>query len=237
MLVRPNWKDIKAYSGCDTNYDIAWEFIRRNPEYQRDVDLYRAEVVAFASENLKAFQNHGRDNIESMICFHMDEQPGRWRHWIQVSNEKWGLSRPLMTTWEWTGWDLPFPTLDQPETFKRALFDIVDNPRVLIPVDLSEPLEVALKKAEHYIKRLRKNGVERGTVKPETRRTLSKAVYIEYLRILDGVAAGEALQTIGEVISPTACNDPTDKQRDKRIRAAHKAAIKMQDGGFRVLMY
>lgn len=237
MFVRPNWKDIKAYSGCDTNDGIAWEFIRRNPEYQRDVDLYRAEVVSFASENLKVFQNYGRDNIESMICFHMDEQPGRWRHWSQVSNEKWGLMRPVFTEQSWDGGDLLFPALDYPETFEKAWFGKVDNPRVLIPVDLSEPLEVALKKAEHYIKRLRKDGVERGTVKPETRRTLSKAVYIEYLRILDGVAAGEALQTIGEVISPTACNDPTDKQRDKRIRAAHKAAIKMQDGGFRVLMY
>jgi hypothetical protein len=60
-------------------------------------------------------------------------------------------------------------------------------------------------------------------------------VYVEHLRILDGVADGATISEIGELLHPGAINDPAEKQRDKRIRAAHKAALKMQAEGWRVL--
>ena len=73
------------------------------------------------------------------------------------------------------------------------------------------------------------------TVKVRTSRLLNRGVYVEHLRILDGVAAGATIAEIGEVLHPGAINGPEDKQRDKRIRAAHKAALKMRDEGWRVL--
>lgn len=241
MIVRPNWKDIDAYRACETlslHGGIAWEFIKRNPEYQNDIALFQAEVVAFVSENLSDFLEECDDEeIHTKICFFGEHNPERWTHCCQYFGKKWNLISPVSSDEEWTGDQAIFTTLDDSVSFDRVVLHQVKGPRVLIPVDLSEPLDIVLKKAEHHIRRLRKDGIERGTVNPDTRRILSTAVYVEYLRILDGVEAGATLQKIGEVVSPTAENDPTDKQRDKRIRAAYSAALKMQNGGYRVLMY
>lgn len=240
MFVRPDWKDIKAYEErCTRDFHggIAWEFIRRNPDYQTDVDLYCAEVQLFANENLERFEEYGGVGVYAMGSFHMEEQPERWRYWCQLVERKWGLALPFLTNDEFSGNEVPFPPLDDPESFERETWQGIKGPRVLVPVDLSEPLEVMLKKAEYQIRRMRDAGIKSGAVKPTTNRVLSTAVYIEYLRILDGIAAGETIQKIGEVLSPSAANTPEEKQRDKRIRAAYKAALKMQDGGYRVLMY
>lgn len=109
------------------------------------------------------------------------------------------------------------------------------SPRVLVPVDLSLPIEELERTAIGLIRYLRKKGMEQGSVKVRTSRLLNRGVYVEHLRILDGVAAGATIAEIGEVLHPGAINGPEDKQRDKRIRAAHKAALKMRDEGWRVL--
>lgn len=241
MFVRPDWKDLNAYTDADTrglHGGLAWEFIRRNPDYQNDVDLYLAEVVAFFNENSTAyFEEYDAKRVSAMVCFHLDHQPERWLYWCKFIEKKWGLALPLLTDYSWSGSEFPWPPFDDPESFERETYQGIKGPRVLVPVDLSEPLEMVLKKAEHQIRRMRDEGIKSGTVKPVTSRVLSTAVYIEYLRILDGIAAGETIQKIGEVLSPGAVNTPEERQRDKRIRAAHKAALKMQDGGYRVLIY
>jgi len=78
-------------------------------------------------------------------------------------------------------------------------------------------------------------GMKAGAIKPVPERGLSEKTYNEHLRILDGGAAGAGLPEIGQVLQPRAVNDPESKQRDKRIRAAYKAALKMQGDGWRVL--
>ncbi|MBK1685386.1 DUF2285 domain-containing protein [Rhodoferax fermentans] len=245
MFVRPDWKDIKSYRESltlDLHGGIAWEFIRRNPDYQTDVDSYLAEILAFCRKHPEEFVNLLDDGeiptwFWSVVGFFEFGQPDRFGFWSKLFREKWGLNCPICTEQDWHGEGIVLSAFDEPKTFERVEFHRVKGPRVLIPVDLSEPLEVVLKKAENHIRYLRGMGIELGTVDPATNRVLSKAVYIEYLRILDGIAAGESIQNIGEVLSPGAANTPEEKQRDKRIRAAYKAALKMQDGGYRVLMY
>jgi len=245
MFVRPDWKDIKAYGESETlslHGVIAWEFIRRNPDYQKDVDLYHAEVVAFFSEFKGQFfgdeaPTNSEFSFSAMQAPFMILQSTRYSYWKKLFEEKWGLAGPAMTELPYMG-GFSFPPVDDPESFERESWsDGVKGPRVLVPVDLSEPLEIMLEKAEIEIRRMRNEGIKSGVVKPVTSRVLTTAVYVEYLRILDGIAAGETIQKIGEVLSPSAVNTPEEKQRDKRIRAAYKAALKMQEGGYRVLIY
>jgi Uncharacterized conserved protein (DUF2285) len=66
-------------------------------------------------------------------------------------------------------------------------------------------------------------------------RALTKARYAEYLRILDGEAAGFSATQIGESISPDANNAAPDRPRDKRFRAALNEARRLQADGYRVL--
>ena len=221
---------------------MAWEFLRRNPEYQQDFESYCAEVDAFFAQNVIAFfKSLENDQSSDSFClkagFFEFQKTDRHDYWIRFFEQKWGTITPISPNENWIGEGFVFPTTDQPETFERVKFGHVNGPRVLIPVDLSEPLETLLKKAEHQIRRLRDAGIKAGTVKPVTSRVLSPRVYIEHLRILDGRAAGETLQKIGEVVRPTATNDPEGRQRDKAIKAAYTAAKKMQDGDYRVLTY
>lgn len=109
------------------------------------------------------------------------------------------------------------------------------GPHVLLPVDLSLPLDELERIATWMIRHLRDKGIQQGTVKVRKSRVLAPSVYVEQLRILDGVEAGATFAEIGEVLHPGAINGPEDRQRDKRIRAAHKAALKMRAEGWRVL--
>jgi hypothetical protein len=245
VFIRPNWKDAKAYSeggNMILSGGIAWEFLRRNPEYQQDFESYCAEVDAFFAQNVIALfkfleDDQPPDSFCSKAGFFEFEKTDRHDYWVRFFEQKWGMTTPLSPNENWAGECFVSPTTEPPETFELVKFGHVTGPRVLIPVDLSEPLETLLKKAEHQIRRLRDAGIKGGTVKPDTSRVLSPRVYIEHLRILDGCAAGETLQKIGEVVRPSATNAPDDKQRDKAIRAAYTAAKKMQDGGYRALTY
>lgn len=51
MFVRPDWKDRKAYQGIDraSLTRIAWEFLRRNPQYQAAWAKYAQEVRALVA--------------------------------------------------------------------------------------------------------------------------------------------------------------------------------------------
>jgi hypothetical protein len=228
MFIRPNWRNPECYKEMlDPGYWnwIAWGFLRRNPEYQRDYEAYYAD---FGDKQI-------------------DDDPERFGYWCAFAEDKWQINRfisvnPLTSVNgdefdEFSGddfIDLPF---DQRDSFKRVGFNnTIEGPLVLIPVDLSKPLKDLEAGFKRTVQRLREEGIKQGTVIPRTNRVLAFRIYVEQLRILDAFAAGATVQEIGEFLSPGAANEPDSRQRNKRINAAHKAALKMQDGGYRVLI-
>ena len=64
----------------------------------------------------------------------------------------------------------------------------------------------------------------------------TRQLYAQYLRILDAIHEGVNFAEIGEVLTPGAINDPVLKERDKRTRAAHDAALKVQQEGYKGLL-
>lgn len=213
MFLRPDWRDSAQYKTLHDRRDdpgrstkLAWEFIRRSPEYQSDIAQYVAEA----------------------------DPARRKSFWPAHFRTRWGLRMvkppsedvdyPIFGPWDLRTF-IPFQKW-QPSS----------GPRVMIPVDLSRPLESIEETVLGVVRALREAGIENGSIQPVTGRVLSPTRYVEQLRILDASDAHATFAEIGEGLYPGATNDPESKQRDKRIRAAHKAALKMQGGGWRILI-
>lgn len=106
---------------------------------------------------------------------------------------------------------------------------------LILQVDLTLPLKVIKETVMWHIETQRKYRAMHGDFVPISSRAQSPAKYVEYLRILDAVSAGASWHDIGECLAPHAVNEPPDRPRDKRLRAAAKQAEQLRDGGYRVL--
>ncbi len=245
MFIRPDWRDKGAYKWMlhgPVHGAIAWEFIRRNPDYHKDVTPYQNEVIDFRRDNPTSF-DEGESSFEfperfsAMVCCHMFHRPERFKFWRTYFVNRWRLHRPMLPDEQVHGEEIIFTTIDQFESFKvQGLTSPVTQSRVLIPVDLSRPLEEIQEQLFFQVRRLREEGIRDGTIKPQTNRTLAPRVYVEQLRILDAFDEGATVREIGHVLSPGAVNDIDARQLDKRINAAHVAAKKMLESGWRVLL-
>ncbi|MEI8170859.1 MAG: DUF2285 domain-containing protein [Rhodoferax sp.] len=248
MFIRPNWRDPEPYKSSLVN-DFAsnktvWEFLRRNPEYQADSKKFLAEVYEWCFNNPKDLQETFEyfdcpSKLSIMLTAYEEICSERHEYWLTYFNDKWLIPSNLLPDDD-SGFDVFISLIDAygfhdagaEERFKPVFFGKVEGPLVLIPVDLSTPLETLLQMVEGKIRELREAGIKQGTVKPNVARVLSNRIYIEQLRILDAIAAGATVSEIGEVLSPGEINDAESKQRDKRIKAAYQAALKMQNKGY-----
>jgi hypothetical protein len=219
MFIRPDWRDPEAYKELlkpgHSNF-TAWEFLRRNPDYQKDFAVFDAEWAG------KWF----------------DDDCERFNECCALFEPKWGLLHPVNTNGdEFSGEQFLSPEFDSPDRFKPVgPGSRVDGPLVLMPFDLSKSLAWLEFQFAYDVRRLIREGIKQGTVIPRTSKVLSPRLYVEQLRILDAMAAGATVREIGDVLEPNAANAPDERQRDKRIKAAHSAALKMQEGGYRALL-
>ncbi|MEI8170857.1 MAG: DUF2285 domain-containing protein [Rhodoferax sp.] len=224
----------------DATNITAWEFLRRNPDYQKDTDEYRSEVCKWCVDHPKLLQKTegflelGDDLYIKNTCFRENSQT-RWTFWSDHFNATWDIFFGETTDDNHRDF-FTYKSCYSPELYKPVLFGKVEGPLVLIPVDLSMPLQALLKIVEGEIREFRDRGIKEGVVVTRKNRMLENRVYIEQLRILDAIAAGATVSEIGDVLAPGAINDAESKQRDKRIKAAYQAALKMQNGGYRVLI-
>lgn len=219
MFERLDWRDPEPYQAILDNpvYGrIAWEFLRRNPDYQIDVAAYLAEKG------------------EGDMC---EDDPGRFTDWCRLCESKWKMVWPQNPKDHATGEEFVSLAHNNPERFKTlGPGGRMAGPLVLVPADLEMPLKDLEAQVLGIVRRLRNDGIKQGVVKPRTSRALAPRLYVEYLRILDAFSAGATAREVGELLAPNAANDPEYRQRDKRIKAAHVAALKMQEGGYRVLI-
>lgn len=246
-FIRPDWKKPKPYSyllGKDSGRLIAWEFLRRNPEYEKDLAVFRATVDRWYSEVVKSDIAQTVKEYADGSRFH-----DVWYAFIDLAPDKWRASREYF----WAKWGLSgYVDLDDDggsEVFIRRweinpndyvqvrdMCQQIETPLVSIPVDLSEPLERIEKSVMHLVRRLRDEGIKSGAITPIVNRVLNTRLYIRHLRMLDATFAGASIPEIGEILYPGAINDPDDKQRDKRTGEALKAAQKMRDSGYKILL-
>lgn len=233
MFTRPDWRDKANYewllSDSTSLQQLAWEFLRRSPGYSGAIFQFWSADIDLATVNRQDFENY-------LVDSGLINDPSQLDRWRQNFAAEWGITNPAITTDD-DGWlDFPMPTEDEPESFHRLDNGRLTGPRVLMPVDLSLPLEMTFARLQEKLRELRESGIRCGLVVPQGNRIQSRALYCQYLRILDAVAAGATFAQIGETLTPGATNDPESKQRDKRTRAAHTAALEMAAGGYKGLL-
>lgn len=246
-FIRPDWKNPEPYSyllGKDSGQLIAWEFLRRNPDYEKDLAAFRATVDRWYSEAVKSDIAQTVKEYADGSRFHdvwyafVDLAPDNWRASREYFWAKWGLSgyvdldddggsEVFIRRWEINPNDY---------VQVRDMCQQIETPLVSIPVDLSEPLERIEKSVMRLVRRLRNDGIKSGAIKPIVNRVINTRKYIEHLRMLDADFDGASIRDIGDILAPNERNDPNERQRDKRIGNALKAAQKMRDSGYRILL-
>lgn len=277
MFDRPDWTDAKAYRGIEgaSLLRIAWEFLRRNPEYHKAWESYArrvrdsvagggdvaryAELILTANPAQALFdalgdaealgELSGRLHDDFGFMAPVPGKPGRLEPLDWQYGREWGLDgmpHPSQSYWppavRFTnrGNAISSPTsfglreLEEQQDKNRA--GLFDTKWLVLRIDLSLPLEVIESTVMQAIRHEREYRVQEAYFKPVNRRALSKKRYAEYLRILDGAAAGLSASEIGAKLSPSANNEAGDSYpRDKRFRAALSEAQRLQTDGYKVL--
>lgn len=279
MFTRPDWKDPKAYSQLEqaSLRRIAWEFLRRSPDYQKswleyashvrriaatDPEVMRyAELMLTPNRTQKMCDGVGSREELNALNSRLDhelgffaEVPGKPHHFRPLDlqyGDRWGLEGMPHPGQQYFLLDVRFqrsgnivrqPTShslkeleDEHKNNGEPGFFQLDSKWLVLQIDLTLPLEVIRDSIMGHIKHQREYRAKKGSIDPVKNRALPNRRYIEYLRILDGAAAGIAATAIGEVLAPKANNDPPERPRDKRFRAALKEAQRLQSEGYRVL--
>ena len=232
MFIRPDWQDKASYewllSETTSLQQLAWEFLRRSPQYLECIHIFWSSYIDAGPFNCLELDDR-------LIDSGREYDPEILARWTQDWATWWRMRRPATPAENEGCWDFYSPIDDEPESFVRMEGRLTGS-RVLMPVDLSLPLEVTIARLQEEVRELRERGSLAGLVKPQITRVLSRQKYCEYLRILDAIEVGETYFEIWQTLSPGATQDPTDKQLDKRTRAAHASAMEMSAGGYKGLL-
>lgn len=74
----PDWKDPDAYAAFTTRDDLAWQFLRRNPEYQSDWALYESVPTFWPDGGGKTPKLSGRSFADwAEMIYYYATPPGR----------------------------------------------------------------------------------------------------------------------------------------------------------------
>ena len=258
-----NWKNPSEYPNPKNANGSrwAWEFLRRNPQYQKDYEKYKnLPPLKERRQNTDFFEcdppaKRGESVANYKKRMQKEKISGPLKSIDQVITEKYSLASPyLIIDPEVTD---PFEFLDE----ETPLFQTEIGVRIisgkyrkehhwkrrnpleeLAVIDLNLPppfllkrFEQALQERLHYLKaRDIFGGV---SMKPtEKRATFHK--YQNYLRVLDAKVARVKNSAIAEVLYPYLKNNyDFGFQGDNQIKNDFKAAKKLRDSDFRYLPF
>ncbi len=187
----PNWRFSNEYPTKLDSDGWAWEFLRRNKEYQLDFSKKFNQAKRELEENIHNLDSKElklfKDNLEDpKIFFHPFEN---WNKWIAESKEKWGLDFYLnpSTTHGYYGFSgkprIVFSP-NYPNNTKENYMQVPNNYAGVL-INLTKPISgqiSAISKRIQYIKRSFK--IENKTTGSANR---GKHKFIEYLRIIDAL--------------------------------------------------
>jgi hypothetical protein len=248
-----NWKDEQAYPRGNkiSARRWAWEFLRRNPNYQEDW----AKVVARWKEILPNFEPDKvlSDNEAAMIedeRFDLFEPPKLPKEtddqWIERVGR--GFKAPLhsLLAKKWGLLTMISPALNYPWTihFESGVAARFVNqhwdgfklgrmigPQAAMAFDLTKPLKPQLRAAGVALADRQKYLETKGALKVRRPR-LNPEKYPNYLRLLDALAAGAKNSEIAVRLLPTVANAYPKFSAAHRLKDMKSAAIELRDGGY-----
>jgi hypothetical protein len=223
---RPDWTNDSAYAHLE-NASLtqwAWEFLRRNPEYQVDYHKFsvyvgrpRAMVGESYYDYMNRMENEGKwssppSKLESEISLKYGISPRPCDPIINCPLDIFfGKSKVGIAPWIQFGDD--YPTVPS------------DN-HVSVVFDITQPLSEQIADAKLML-------LELAPPKNIARnKRLHKSKFLAYLRILDAKELDTDLSAIADVLLPNIRNDYPDYNAEKQLRANLIRAKSIQEGEY-----
>jgi hypothetical protein len=220
----PDWTDITAYPNkSDKNPRIwAWEFLRRNPEYQKMSEQIEALPPGpihrdFSLESIN-------ERLERDFGLRIPAPPSMGSYDPDFKR------RPLFVTHGRT-WIRPvgWPDNATPYVVNELLCDPAE---ALVWVDLRWPFDRQLQAAKMFLRTKKQQLQKIGKLGKDRR--LNTPPFLELLRLLDAEASDASNKTMAEIIYGIADEFP-DHTGQQRVSEGLKRAKFLRDKGFRYL--
>lgn len=206
-----DWKHSTDYTFTETlsPEEWAWQFLRRNPDYQTDWQWFHATWSVLEDE-------YGRPPARD---FHRWQKDPRAFRKAVTSDQEDGESL-LIECWmgqKWGFYKFPIdPAVERPQLGTELLWrDIAVSPKVIEAGDadwlganmakvaygfeLSQPLAPQFEQAQRFLRLLQRQRCKQGSLSMETLQTRQHE-WRRYLRYLDAEAAQAAPEQIIEVL-------------------------------------
>jgi hypothetical protein len=243
----PDWREESAYPDPKkTSSDRwAWEFLRRNSDYQKD---YKTLIEASKSKaSLNRPNGYGFGKFAHDPTPHLNETYDEYC--IRMKKEdipsirseplshylttKWKLDKlidPFKNTAKFSqsdfvrevGFDGGFDgVFDEHE---NAILSFLSKNEIALSFDLRQPTKVLLSEAKSILDKYRKDFKNK---EKETRQY--RHLYPEYIRLLDAMDGGATNKEMGKAIYPKATNNYPKHNRDQKVRDSLKKAKQLRD--------
>jgi hypothetical protein len=230
---RPDWKKKSEYPHHKkaTVEQWAWEFLRRNIEYQDDYKKFKKNPEKFPSTNF--FHSIPRELDKKLA---KTDLAYKWGILKMVDPSQSDASNVTFREGSFViynhGWT------DNPDATHTEKWDMEIEGRlgeVCAMFDLTRQIDLQIRMAEKQLRVLQGELQKRSKTKTLDVRS-KKEDYRDYLRVLDGVEAGAVRKEIADVINPlnktTASLIESNRQT---VTTYHNAAKKLMETGYRYL--
>ena len=253
----PDWREPTKYPDANTAplLQWAWEFLRRNADYQTDAVLASrwpaapGDVPLGSAELLEKLTSADTDHGVS------DEERRVWVHWGELQScqiakvgdlaRKWHLPRGILpdpanaNAWNEDNFEIEghvqhsygarWLTTGKPSAF-------MGRPRhpdeIGVFFDLREPLPPQLKAATRLLNHLRREYAARGWIKAARYRGSRRVNLLGYLRVLDAKAVGVPIAEIAGQLHPRLSNEPPNGNGYRRVIDDAEEGQRLIEGGY-----
>jgi hypothetical protein len=254
-----NWTDSDAYPkwGKSSLRRFAWEFLRRNPEYQSDWDKYLSicrSVLPHYDPRIELSQSD-YDKLEYSPDHQHFEPPrlgqeseDEWRSRVKTGRitalpiwyaRKWGLKNTIYDPHYPYDSSFPHPNfIHTPSTvhiltenwpgFREGGSIYTLHPKTGIGFDMSLPIDLQIEAARKYLLGHQQYLIKNDVVKPFPN-SVPRKEWVVYLRLLDADATGAKPKEIAAQLYPEEEDVYPDYIPQKKVRTALKQAKKWRD--------
>lgn len=231
MKNRPDWKNPKKYeyvNGLSLN-QLAWEFLRRNPEYVKDWDLCNKTPLRDKDSKFEKafFEVSFKWGISGEL-----KDPDKTYEDIKVDSDLGIAFEPL-------GGDDTF-LLDKTEDEEiRILLGLPDFKTGAININFNFllPINPQLEVAKKRLYSLQKSAKEKWNLKTRKAFKPRKDEWILLLRVLDAEAAGATNKEIANVLFPHEQSDDVLYGADKKVYDKKKQARRYLFYDYRLISF
>ena len=224
-----DWRTIENYPGlaphwANTSRRWAWEFMRRNAEYETDRERWRVVLGDGSHQTGEAYQVRrelaDKWGVTCRVCWPESDEPQGWQLFIFGLHGLIGFSGADATP------DSPRRSGAQWEEYLQ-----VRRNEVWIRFDLEEKLDHQLSNAKKYLKDVR----EHLKITAPTHRLRKPEKLQQYLRAWDAAQAGTARSDIAAVLYPEVKNCYPDFAGSDQVSKDSDTANELIDFGFLAL--